>query len=136
VRPKETDLIALLQTGHLDFLFIYSSIAVQHKLNYILLPDEINLSNHKFDAGYNQATTQIRGRKPHELNIVSGEAIIYGLTIPNDAPNKTVAARFVAFILSKPGQEILSRFGHRKLEKIQVEAEDLVPEIIRRQLSS
>jgi ABC-type Fe3+ transport system substrate-binding protein len=47
-----------------------------------------------------------------------------------------VAARFVAFILSKPGQEILSRFGHRKLEKIQVEAEDLVPEIIRRQLSS
>lgn len=134
VRPKETDLIALLQTGHLDFIFTYRSIAVQHNLNYVALPDEINLSDPAFDMSYKQATTQIKGRKPGDLATVSGEAVIYGLTIPNNAPNKIIAERFVAFILSKSGQNILALNGHRIISGLQFQAKSEVPEIIRKQL--
>ncbi len=47
IRPKETDLIALLETGALDYIFQYKSVAVQHSLKYLELPDEINLGNPK-----------------------------------------------------------------------------------------
>ena len=32
IRPKETDLLALLESGQLDYLFIYESVAKQHKM--------------------------------------------------------------------------------------------------------
>lgn len=134
VRPKETDLIALLQTGHLDYIFTYRSIAVQHKLDFITLPDEVNLSNPDFAENYRRAITQIRGRKPGELFEIEGEAIVYGLTIPNDAPNKSIAARFAAFIASRKGQEILLAHGHRSLSGIVTSGVEEVPEIIRKQL--
>ncbi len=134
VRAKETDLIALLQTGHLDYIFTYRSIAVQHKLDFVTLPDEINLSNPDFAQNYNRAITQIRGRNPGELSEIEGETIVYGLTIPNNAPNKSLAARFVAFIVSRKGQEILLAHGHRSLNGIEHSGVEEVPEIIRKQL--
>ena len=45
VRPKETDLIPLLETGQLDYLFIYKSVAEQHHMPYVALPDNINLGS-------------------------------------------------------------------------------------------
>ena len=38
IRPKETDLIALLETRELDYIFIYRSVAIQHQAKYLLLP--------------------------------------------------------------------------------------------------
>ena len=45
IRPKETDLLALLEAGEIDYLFIYRSVAGQHGLKMILLDDEINLKS-------------------------------------------------------------------------------------------
>ncbi len=45
IRPKEVDLLAFLESGHLDYIFIYRSVAEQHHLEYLILPDEINLKN-------------------------------------------------------------------------------------------
>lgn len=35
IRPKETDLLALLETNTIDYLFLYKSVALQHNLKFI-----------------------------------------------------------------------------------------------------
>ncbi len=44
VRPKSVELIALLESGDMDYAWEYRSVAVQHGLKVAELPDEINLS--------------------------------------------------------------------------------------------
>ena len=45
IRPKEVDLVALTETGVIDYMFQYKSVAIQHGFRYLELPDEINLSS-------------------------------------------------------------------------------------------
>ncbi len=112
IRPKETDLLALLETGNVDYIFLYRSVAVQHKLKYIVLPDEVNLKNPEFSEIYNTVSVEINGKKPGEKIIQKGEPMIYGITIPRNAPDKTVAIAFVKFLLSKDrGIAILEKLG-------------------------
>jgi molybdate/tungstate transport system substrate-binding protein len=64
VRPKSVELISLLQTGNMDYAWEYLSVAVQHKLKYVVLPDEINLGNYKHDDFYAKAVVKVTGKKP------------------------------------------------------------------------
>lgn len=115
IRPKETDLLALLQTGNLDYAFSYLSIAVQHGLKYIGLPDEINLSDPAFGDYYLQAEVQLDGDEPGDLITRRGEAIIYGVTIPSSAPNPGLAEEFLIFLFSAEGRKILEEQGQLTL---------------------
>ena len=45
IRPKEVDLVALLESNSIDYMFQYKSVAIQHRLKYIELPKDINLSD-------------------------------------------------------------------------------------------
>ena len=45
IRPKEVDLVALIESNAIDYMFQYKSVAIQHGLKYIELPREINLSD-------------------------------------------------------------------------------------------
>ncbi|MBW2333002.1 MAG: tungstate ABC transporter substrate-binding protein WtpA, partial [Deltaproteobacteria bacterium] len=38
VRPKSVELVALLQTGNMDYAWEYRSVAVQHELKFVELP--------------------------------------------------------------------------------------------------
>ncbi len=111
VRPKETDLVALLEAGTLNYLFIYRSVAQQHGAKYLVLPDEINLKTAKFADFYKQATFDISGKKPGEFITKKGAPMVYGLTIPNNAVNKKMAEKFVAFVLSEEGRKIMEDCG-------------------------
>ncbi|MBW2457539.1 MAG: substrate-binding domain-containing protein, partial [Deltaproteobacteria bacterium] len=77
IRPKETDLLALLEFGELDYLFIYRSVAAQHHLRFLTLPERINLSSPKFADLYGQAKVEVTGRKPGETLTISGAPIHY-----------------------------------------------------------
>ncbi len=116
IRPKEVDLIGLLETDVIDYLFLYKSVAIQHKLDYIVLPDSINLKNPKLDEFYATATVDISGKKPGETITRKGEAMIYGVTIPNNAPNTDNAIMFMEFLLSKnEGVKIMEANGQNSL---------------------
>ena len=68
IRPKETDLIPLLETGQLDYLFIYKSVAEQHHMPYVALPDNVNLGSEKYADFYKQASVKISGKEPGSLS--------------------------------------------------------------------
>ena len=114
VRPKETDLLALLQVHALDYLYIYKSVAQQHGLKYITLPKEISLKDGEFDRLYRSVSFNISGKKPGESIRKKGAAMVYGITIPqNDRSpvNAKGAVAFVNFVLSKEGSEIIEKNG-------------------------
>jgi len=103
IRPKETDLIALLETHTVDYIFLYRSVAEQHHLNNLILPDEINLKNPEMEVLYSTATTEISGKTPGEKTTMKGEAMVYGVCMLKNAPNKIAASTFMKFLLNKDG---------------------------------
>lgn len=112
IRPKEVDLLALLESGNIDYIFLYKSVAIQHNLKYITLPDEINLKSNKFAQNYSSASVTIADDKPGKTRVVTGEPMIYGITVLKDAPNKQAAMAFVKFMLSKDqGMKIMEKNG-------------------------
>jgi molybdate/tungstate transport system substrate-binding protein len=112
VRPKAVELISLLQTGNMDYAWEYRSVAVQHNLRFVEMPDQINLGNYKFDADYAQATVEVSGKKPGTTMTMQGKSITYGITLLKDAPNREAAVAFLTFMLnSSGGLKILQEMG-------------------------
>ena len=111
IRPKETDLIAILEAGQIDYLFIYRSVCEQHEMPFVRLPVEINLKSVGYEAFYKKAKVKISGKRPGEFIEKTGKPMVYGITIPKNAPNRDMAIRFVAFVVGPEGQEIMQRNG-------------------------
>ncbi len=112
VRPKAVELISLLQTGNMDYAWEYRSVAVQHHLKFVEMPDEINLGNYKFDSEYAQATVDVSGKTPGTTMTMTGKSITYGITLLKEAPNREAAIAFLAFMLdSSGGLKILEEMG-------------------------
>ncbi len=111
VRPKSVELIALLESGDMDYAYEYRSVAVQHGLNFIELPDEINLSMVEHADFYSQASVEIAGAEPGEQMTMVGKPIVYGVTIPSNAPSPDLAEEFVKFLLGPEGQAIMEDQG-------------------------
>jgi molybdate/tungstate transport system substrate-binding protein len=132
IRPKEVDLLALLEAGELDYIFMYRSVAVQHKLKYIQLEDEINLKRAKFADRYKSVSVRLTGKKPGTFITKRGEPIVYGVTVPNNAPNRKLALAFLTFLLDADGGgAILENNGQTFLVPSQTETFDELPENLR-----
>ena len=131
IRPKETDLLALLEAGEIDYVFIYRSVASQHGLKILLLDDRINLKSPDMKDFYNTAKVDVSGKKPGEFITRTGEAMIYGVTICKDAPNPKVAADYVAFLLSPKGQAIIERNGQDFIQPPKAFGYENLPENIK-----
>ena len=128
IRPKEVDLVALLESGSIDYAFLYRSVAIQHNLKYITLPDEINLKNMGLVAQYATATTEINGEKPGQKKTVKGEPMIYSVTMLRDAPNKPAAIAFLQFLLSSDkGMKIMEKNGQPSVIPMATENYDKLP---------
>jgi molybdate/tungstate transport system substrate-binding protein len=115
IRPKEVDLVALLESNAIDYMFQYKSVAIQHGLKYIELPKEINLSDSSKNDIYSSVSTDVAGNMPGTKMKVTGDYINYSITILNDAPQKEEAVNFVDFLLSSEGMEILKKSGQNPL---------------------
>jgi len=130
VRPKAVELLALLESGELDYAFEYQSVAVQHHLRYINLPTQIDLSDEKYADSYAKATVQLSGSAPGKTVDIHGAPIVYGVTIPTNAPHPRLAAAFLAFMLSPDGQKILQKNGQPPIVPAKVDHLDKVPAVV------
>lgn len=128
IRPKEVDLVALLETGSLDYIIQYKSVSEQHGLDYISLPAEINLSDPGLEDLYNTVSVEITGESPGKTVSISGSSMIYGITIPYDAPNREAATAFLEYFLGEKGRFILEANGQSPLELQLFGQADSLPE--------
>ncbi len=131
IRPKETDLLALLEAGEIDYLFIYRSVAAQHGLKLILLPDEVNLKSSRLATLYREVTVRVTGKKPGSYITRRGEPMVYSVTIPKRAPHPRLAEAFVAFLLSPEGRRIIEKNGQPFLQPVVVDGIDKLPKRLR-----
>ncbi len=115
IRPKEVDLVALTETGVIDYMFQYKSVAIQHGFRYMELPDEINLSSPDMKDHYSTVSYMIPGEKPGSRSEMRGDYICYSGTIPENAPEKELAVKYFSFLLSAEGMKILSESGQEPL---------------------
>ena len=77
VRPNAAELAVLLETGEVDYILEYESVARQYGFRFLALPAELSLP------------------------------ILYGLTVPRQAAQPAAAVRFVSAMLSDEAKEIL-----------------------------
>lgn len=117
MRPKETDLLALLETRTIDYMFIYKSVATQHKLKFLSLNDTVNLGKPQLDSVYAQVSVKIQGSKPGDTLLIKASPMTYGICKLNDAPNPEAAKAFMELLRSKTGIEIMERNGQNSLLK-------------------
>jgi molybdate/tungstate transport system substrate-binding protein len=135
IRPKEVDLLALLESNTIDYMFIYKSVAIQHKLKYIELPSEINLSDPSKQEIYQSVFINVTGKKPGTKMRILGDFINYSLTVLDKAPQKDAAIDFISFVLSKEGMDILRKSGQDPLDPLLIEHAGNVPARLLKYLS-
>lgn len=134
IRPKETDLVALLEVHTIDYLFIYKSIAVQHAdsgMKYIELDQRENLGNHSMDDSYGVVSV-VKNYGTEGAKLVKGRSIVYGLTIPKCSEHPDLALKFVEFILSDKGRAVFQNCGQDPIYPAQVIGKDNLPDELRR----
>jgi molybdate/tungstate transport system substrate-binding protein len=117
VRGASIQLIALLQSGDLDYAFEYESVIAQHGLGLLRLPDEVNMGEAAFENLYKSVQVNLDFRRFASVKPeFRGERIGYGITIPSSAPHPNEAALFIAFLLSPEGRAIMDENHHPLFE--------------------
>jgi molybdate/tungstate transport system substrate-binding protein len=132
VRPKASDLLALLEVGELDYAFLYRSVASQHKVPFLELPPSINLGDPARADDYAVATVDVSGPKPGTYIKKVGSPVAYGVTIPANSPHPELALDFVEFLVQEQhGLKILEHNGQASLVPSPNESYDKLPERLR-----
>ena len=102
-----TQLLSFLESGSIDYCFMYKSNAEQHNVSYIELPGQINLGSSAYEEMYKEVQIEFEPQIFDGGNLtICGKPIYYGLTIPNNAPNPDSAVAVVKYILSGEGKTI------------------------------
>lgn len=128
MRPKEVDLIAMLEAGELDYIFIYRSVAEQHHAPHLRLPDAVNLKSAAFAQRYALASVRITGRKPGEWINKHGAPMVYGITLPGNAAHPEWGVKFIAFVLGEEGRRIMAENGQPEIIPPRVDHPELLPQ--------
>jgi len=105
MRDTETALLSALQLGQIDYLAIYRSNALQLGLKYLRLPASIDLSDPKDATIYKTVNIDTKN------GTFPGRPIVYAVTIPTNAPQKSLAAQYIKLLLGPQGQAIMAKNG-------------------------
>ncbi|MGI9091159.1 MAG: extracellular solute-binding protein [Gemmatimonadaceae bacterium] len=116
MRPKSADLVALLQTGNLDYAWEYESVARNLGLTYLRLPPEIDLGEPADAALYRAASVVIKngggggGRGEAQPIVLRGAPIVFGAATLKSAPHGTIGSRFITYLTSPAGRAVLASY--------------------------
>lgn len=132
IRPKEVDLIALLQTNSIDYAFLYLSVAKQHKLEYVTLNDSINLGKLELEDFYNKGKTEIAGKTPDSKQTIYGEPIVYSVSLMHRAKDNEAALNFLDFLLNEEKGLKIMREQFQLTLKPQTKEFEHLPELIKK----
>lgn len=131
LRGASIQLVALLQSGDLDYAFEYESVIRQRGLDLLSLPDEVNLGSVGHEAAYGTVQVDLDFKRFSTVKPqFRGERIGYGITIPANAPHPAEAAQFIAFLLSPQGRAIMETHYHPMFETPLAEGSGRMPAVL------
>ena len=136
VVPHEGELLKLLQTRTIDYAFLYRSTAEEHNLKTVELPDAYNLGAAGLQQAYARVSATVQMRSGQRGRQVTGSAVIYGLTIPNSAPNASGARVLVEALLADQGRRCLARTGFNPLRPARSAQLAAMPGWLKRQVKA
>ena len=128
IRSASVFLIALLQSGDVDYAFEYESVIKQHGLEMLELPPEVNLSAEEHRDFYKNVEVRLDFQRfltvePHFI----AEPIEYAVSIPDSSPHPELAELFIQFLLSEEGKAIMQRNSHPLLDSFSANGYDNIP---------
>ena len=107
MRPKEIELVALLESGDLDYAWFYESMARASGVRHLQLPAAIDLGSAEHRETYANAAVRVIGTSAADTVTMLGAPIRYAFSIPLKAPHAALAERFAEFLLSDAGRNAL-----------------------------
>lgn len=110
MRAKEIELVALLESGDIDYAFFYESMARASGVPYVTLPPEIDLGSAVYRESYLGAAVRVIGSSARDTVTMQGAPIRYAFSIPIGAPRPDLAERFAAFLLGAGTRALESEF--------------------------
>ncbi|HEX2781778.1 MAG TPA: extracellular solute-binding protein, partial [Gemmatimonadaceae bacterium] len=111
VRPKSADLVALLETGALDYAFVYESSARTAGLRFIPLGARVDLGDDSRAGEYREVTVSIPGKTRGSTVEVHATPIRYALSVPTAAAHFVGGMALANYLLSEDGRRVLQRAG-------------------------
>jgi molybdate/tungstate transport system substrate-binding protein len=131
LRGASVQLIALLESGDLDYAFEYESVIQQHNLKMLSLPAEANLGEQTLADFYQQVQVDLDFQRFATVQPqFRGEQIGYGVTIPAGASHPDEAAQFIAFLLSPAGRSVMEENHHPMFETYFADRYENVPPLL------
>jgi molybdate/tungstate transport system substrate-binding protein len=110
LRTYSLQVLALLESGDVDYSFEYESVARQRGFRFLQLPEAINLKSRDYAAIYKQVRVTMEFKRFASVNPqFPGAPIVYGVTIPNNAEHPQEALTFIGYLLGPEGREVLNR---------------------------
>lgn len=95
--PDAAALVASLQSGQIQFLFIYRSSAIAHHLGYLSLDRHVNLSDPDLAAFYSQF------KYTDSAGTSAAAPILLVVTVPLSSLNQAEAIQFVEYVVRNAG---------------------------------
>jgi molybdate/tungstate transport system substrate-binding protein len=131
MRGASIQLVALLESGDVDYAFEYESVIRQHGLEMVALPDSLNLGADARRGDYRQVQVRLDFRRFASVQpVFDGDLIRYAVTIPTNAPNPEEAERFVAFLLGPEGRAIMAANYQEMLTQPEADHHDALPDAL------
>jgi molybdate/tungstate transport system substrate-binding protein len=124
----ESTLLGQLKTGKLDYAWEYQSAGASHDVKTIDLQPQVDLSKltEKYAKFYANAKVKTKS------GTRTGAPIAYGITVPSVANAPKLGAKWVKFMITKPGEKILKKTGFNPIDPAVVpkSSEDAVPKSV------
>jgi len=131
IRGASVFLIALMESGDIDYAFEYESVIKQHGLRMLTLPDTINLGNMSLQNQYRQVEVKLDFKRFSTVKpVFVGEPIQYAINIPSSAPHPEEAVLFIQFLLSEEGRSVMAANQHPLLESYLADGYENIPPIL------
>jgi molybdate/tungstate transport system substrate-binding protein len=132
LRSYSIQLLALLESGEVDYAFEYESVAKQSELRFLELPQAIDLSSQNYTDQYKRVRVELEFQRFAEVvPEFEGAPIIYGITIPRNAPHQQEAIKFLEYLVGPEGQQIFSENYHPPLTPAEADDISKVPAALR-----
>lgn len=129
IRSASVFLIALLESGDVDYAFEYDSVVKQHGLKYLELPPLENMGDEDLREEYEKVLVKLDFKRFLAIEpIFTAEPIRYAITIPDSSPNPEEAELFIQFLLSEEGRAVMESNYHPMFNTCLADGFESMPE--------